>query len=381
MSNNYAGLRRDFAAAAPGTLERCVDRLLAMRARLATIRARKNDGSLLLATWNIRDFDSNKFGWGPRMPETYYYLAEMISCFDLVAIQEVNEDLAPLRRLMRILGREWDYIVTDVTEGTGGNGERMAFVFNTEKVWFRKVAGEIVLPEGQLIAAKKKVENKNQPDIASELVESKQQFARSPFLVAFQSGWFRFSLCTVHIYYGKDSGAELERRIDEIRQLVSFFARRQDRAKPDSDQAGAPENYILLGDFNVVSPEHETMKALKARGFTVPDAIDGSTVRQAGNHFYDQIAVRVKDKRFKVTGGGMIQLFEDVFRDEDMTIYAQNVRPSDPEKTAKFRATTPDGRYRKWRTWQMSDHAPLWVEISTDFADDYLRGLKQPAPG
>ena len=124
MSNNYAGLRRDFAAAAPGTLERCVDRLLAMRARLAPIRARKNDGSLLLATWNIRDFDSNKFGWGPRMPETYYYLAEMISCFDLVAIQEVNEDLAPLRRLMRILGREWDYIVTDVTEGTGGNGER-----------------------------------------------------------------------------------------------------------------------------------------------------------------------------------------------------------------------------------------------------------------
>ena len=52
---------------------------------------------------------------------------------------------------MRILGREWDYIATDTTEGPGGNGERMAFLYNTEKVWFRKIAGKIVLPDGQLV--------------------------------------------------------------------------------------------------------------------------------------------------------------------------------------------------------------------------------------
>jgi hypothetical protein len=54
-------------------------------------------------------------------------------------------------RVMDILGREWDYIVTDTTEGRGGNRERMAFVYNREKVWFRKIAGEVVLPQGQLI--------------------------------------------------------------------------------------------------------------------------------------------------------------------------------------------------------------------------------------
>ena len=71
----------------------------------------------------------------------------------------------------------------------------MAFVYNTEKVWFRKIAGEVVLPEGQLIVSQKKIKPpKDQPDAASAEVTAEQQFARSPFLVAFQSGWFRFSL-------------------------------------------------------------------------------------------------------------------------------------------------------------------------------------------
>ena len=380
MSNNYAGLRQEFKND-PVAGKRCAQRLLAIRERLSPLCQRKRDSSLLLATWNIRDFDSNKFGWGPRLPETFYYLAEIISCFDLIAVQEVNEDLRPFRRLMRILGREWDYIVTDVTAGTGGNGERMAFVYNTEKVWFRKIAGEIVLPDGQLVVARKKVKPKDQTNVPSTTIETKQQFARSPFLVAFQSGWFRFSLCTVHIYYGKDSGDELQQRIDEIRKLVTFFAKRQDNATPDADQLGAPENYILLGDFNVVSPEHETMKALKSKGFKVPAEIDGVNVRLEGDHFYDQIAVRVKDKRFKVLSGGLVHIFEDVFRDEDMDLYLPHVPETDPEKQTKFKATTPEGRYKKWRTWQISDHSPLWIEIQTDFADQYLRGISEGVEG
>ncbi len=352
---------------------------MAIRERLAPIRNRRSDSSLLLATWNIRDFDSNKFKYGPRRPETFYYLAEMIACFDLVAIQEVNRDLRPLETLMKILGREWDYIATDTTEGPGGNEERMAFVYNTEKVWFRKIAGEVVLPEGQLVVSPKKVKPpKDQPQAEPTEIEVKQQFARSPFLVAFQSGWFRFSLCTVHIYYGAASGAALKRRIAEIERLVQFFARRQDEvSKQEKDRFGQVENYILLGDFNVVSPEHKTMAALKSEGFTVPPAIDGRKVRGEGDHFYDQIAVRVKDERFRIVGGGMIDMFADVFRDNagDRKIYAAHIPKKDPEKNERFRAKTPQELYRKWRTWQMSDHSPLWIEIETDFADSYLQDI------
>lgn len=373
MSLNYQGLKR---IRDETVRRRCAARLLAIRKSLKSIRARKRDSGLLLATWNIRDFDSNKFKWGPRLEETYYYLAEMISAFDLVAIQEVNRDLKPLRRLAGILGREWDYLVTDVTEGSGGNNERMAYVFNTEKVCFRKIAGEVVLPSGQLIVSQKT--KKNQEEI-EETVEVKQQLARSPYLVAFQSGWFKFSLCTVHIYFGNEYGAKLKRRVDEIKRLVKFFADRQDEEnKQTKDRLGNVENYILLGDFNVVSPEHKTMQALKSKGFKVPAAIDGRNVRDdEEDHFYDQIAVRVKDRRFRVVGGGMMDMFKDVFREtnEDRRIYASKVRKKDPEKKPQYKAKTAAKRFKKWRTWQMSDHSPLWIEIETDYSEHYLKDI------
>ena len=387
MGNKYTGLRRMMASDAIGG-RRCTERLLRMRESLTDLRDRKSDDTLLLATWNIRDFDSNKFGYGKRLDESFYYLAEIISSFDLVALQEVNRDLTGLERLMRILGREWDYIATDATEGPGGNDERMVFVFNTEKVWFRKIAGEVVLPDGQMIVTQKKtrappeeaeahepsVEKTNEAKAGYE--EIKQQFARTPFLVAFQSGWFRFSLCTVHIYFGTDSVPKLQQRIDEIKRLVKFFARRQDHdSKADRDALGQVENYILLGDFNVVSPQHKTMEALKSEGFVVPAAIDGDAVRKKGAHYYDQIATRVKDPRFNVIAGGMVDMDQDVFRDEDLEIYRDLLPAADPEQDQKYAAKTTEALFRKWRTWQMSDHHPLWIQIRTDFSDTYLQDL------
>ncbi|PDH63727.1 MAG: endonuclease [Sphingomonadaceae bacterium MED-G03] len=379
MSNNYAGMRQAFGGDTMAR-RRCAERLRAMRASLAPLHARRSPTSLLLATWNIRDFDSNKFGYGPRLTESFYYLAEIAGCFDLIALQEVNRDLGALERLVRILGRQWDYIVTDATEGAGGNGERIAFLFRSDKVWFRKIAGEVVLPDGQLVVSPKAVkppkDEEATPSVDTE--DARQQFARTPFLVAFQSGWFRFSLCTVHIYYGRDSGAKLKRRIAEIEQLVQFFANRQDREAKDAASGAQAENYILLGDFNVVSPEHQTMTALQSHGFTVPDAISGRKVRADGDHFYDQIAVRVLDPRFRVVTGGIVDMYADVFRDteEDRSIYAPLMPAEAPEEEGEKEATR-EGLYRKWRTWQMSDHAPLWVEIETDFTDDYLERLAE----
>jgi exonuclease III len=203
----------------------------------------------------------------------------------------------------------------------------------------------------------------------------KQQFARSPFLVAFQSGWFRFSLCAVHIYYGKAYEPQLQRRIAEIQSLVQFFADRQDKtSKQEKDRHGRVENDILLGDFNIVSPEHKTMKALKHRGFNVPAVIDGNKIRTEDDHYYYQIDVRVKDPRFRVVGGGLINLYPDVFRKADLAIYDQRMPKTDPERRGA-KATTRAALYKKWRTWQMSDHAPLWIEIAADFSDGYLRDL------
>ena len=72
--------------------------------------------------------------YGERAEECLYYMAEIISHFDLVAVQEVREDLKALDRLRRILGsRYWKYVVTDVTEGSPGNRERLAFLYDSRK--------------------------------------------------------------------------------------------------------------------------------------------------------------------------------------------------------------------------------------------------------
>src|SRR5437763_16496669 len=68
---------------------RVIDGIESLRAGLAKqVPARSATDSLLLATWNIREFDSPKYGW--RTAEPYFYIAEILSHLDLIAIQEVG---------------------------------------------------------------------------------------------------------------------------------------------------------------------------------------------------------------------------------------------------------------------------------------------------
>lgn len=104
------------------TGKRIAKRLIALKEFLASEDGvpNKSEDTLLLATWNIREFDSPAYG--KRRREPIYYIAEIISHFDLVAVQEVREDLEALYEVMKILGGWWRYIATDVSEGRTGSG-------------------------------------------------------------------------------------------------------------------------------------------------------------------------------------------------------------------------------------------------------------------
>ena len=93
------------------------------------IPSKTTEETLLLATWNIREFGDN------RRIESFYYIAEIISRFDLIAIQEVSSNLKGLEKVVSILGH-WDYIVIDSTDGSAGGGERTAFLYDKNKVFF-----------------------------------------------------------------------------------------------------------------------------------------------------------------------------------------------------------------------------------------------------
>ncbi|MFQ6120827.1 MAG: endonuclease/exonuclease/phosphatase family protein [Methanosarcinales archaeon] len=335
---------------------RIASNLITLRKQLKDEVAQKTaDDTLLLATWNIRDFDSNKFGHGSRIKESYYYISEIISAFDIIALQEINADLKALKKVMNILGRNWSFITTDVTEGRSGNKERMTFVFDRNKVSFQNIAGEIVLPETKLIAGKR-------------------QFARTPFLVAFQSGWFKFMLCTVHIYYGAKYGAKFERRVKEIRKIGKFISKRADDDKK--------YNYILLGDFNIVTPDCETMYALEGSGFEVPDRLRRPTNIDE-DKFYDQITFKTKPEELILgdtnKSAGVFKYYESVFKDNEYEVYKDFMDPSkrDFDKNGNPNDELGKIEYYKevWRTFQMSDHYPLWVELKIDFSEKYLENL------
>jgi hypothetical protein len=426
---------------------------------------------LRLATWNIREFDSPKYG--KRLEESIYYIAEILAQFDLIAIQEVREDRAALDEVVEVLGPEWTYIATDVTEGDAGNFERMAFLYNRSKVQFRGVAGEVMIPESadgetlhlaretrlelsegeQLVlrddvqtyhrAGKEKLDEEvrlrlahparlllpegtrlilprrteirrdaaGQPvfpvdgplvDVLLQLppkviVPDKLTFARTPFLVAFQAGNLTLSLCTVHIYYGSDE-LGLRRRKAEIYRLVDFLAERAQNEQ-DSD---ADSFFFALGDFNIVDRKHETMAALLRHGFRVPEqlqALPGSNV--AKDKYYDQIAYWLNPDedatavtRVEVKRANIFDFFETVFRlpevdAADMAAALEQTSLREPVATAVAKAEAKKGApldtaelaevqagvYADWRTYQMSDHLPMWVELRVDFGDEFLQAV------
>ncbi len=367
---NVAGIRqlRD-----PVEKKRIAERLIEIRKSLKAqhVPPRNLDDTLLLASWNIRDFDSNKFRHGKRLRESFYYIAEIISAFDIVALQEVNEDLSGLRTLMRHLGPAWDFIATD----TAGNKERMVFVFDRNKVWFRDIAGEIVLPYVSKRPSKKEIldfAKAVEPLSGEELkklisernaLDPNRQFNRTPFMVAFQSGWFKFKLCTVHIYYGAESGVALKRRIKEIQNIAKFLSKRADRDKDD--------HYILLGDFNIVSPDHETMEALKKFGFEVPEQLDRTNVKET--KFYDQIAFRLKKKELMPGAANVFRFNRVVFRDSDFGVYKSDMKRISKVLKGNESEAKLKSYYETWRTFQISDHNLLWTELQINFARDYLK--------
>ncbi len=90
--------------------------------------------NLLLATWNIANL-----GGQDRLPEHLKMIAEIISWFDLIAIQEIKENSQQFQEIVKLLGKKHEFIFSDIA----GNNERMAFIYNSEKVKMMKEVAEL----------------------------------------------------------------------------------------------------------------------------------------------------------------------------------------------------------------------------------------------
>lgn len=308
-----------------------LDDLVGLTAAMAHVPP-KAAGNLLIATWNIRAFGDLTPTWAsvegdsPRRDlHAAVLIAEVLSRFDVIAVQEVKANLRALRHVLKKLGPRYGFIMTDVTRGDPGNGERLAFLFDTDRVKLSGLACELVVPE-------------DLKDPLSDPANAFQrQFVRTPYAVSFQAGNKTFVLVTLHVNYG----AKPDDRVGELKAIAKWLRNWAEQM----DDYG--QNLICMGDFNIDRQGDPLWQALTSTGLTpapgldwVPRTLSSSLDKPNQKSFFDQIAwfETIKGKRyltmdFRKAGG------------------------------INFQGAVLTHLDRNQLSWRMSDHYPLWVEF------------------
>ena len=292
------------------------------------IPPKKLEKNLLIATWNIRGFGDISRKWKSTTTDSpkrdlhsLVCIAEIIKRFDVIAVQEVKANLKGLRDVLKVLGAHWSLILTDVNQGDVGNGERMAYLFDTRRVNLSGLACELVVPEEWTKIISKGMLNK--------------QFVRSPYAVSFRSQNQTFILVTLHILYGKTSVD----RISELKGIAKWLSSWAD------DINAYHQNLIALGDFNIDERGDLLNQTFISEGLFIPPALQNDKVTRSiliETKFYDQIAwFQNSNKKNNISlefiTGGNYDFIKTSLMNRNLTKQAMS--------------------------FMMSDHFPLWAEF------------------
>jgi endonuclease/exonuclease/phosphatase family metal-dependent hydrolase len=315
----------------PPTVQADIDSL---RQHLAeALPSKRLDENLLIATWNLRAFSSLTRDWtagGDDSPKRdlrgLRAIGEIIRRLDIIALQEVKGDLHALRDLVKWLGSNWAFLMTDVTAGSAGNSERMAFLYDRRRVEPSGLACELVVPEEWLAEVS--------PDAL------RRQFARTPYAVSFRAGRHTFILVTLHVKYGENPSG----RAAELRGIARWMREWAERTNAWS------QDLIALGDFNIDRRDDPLWQTFTATGLTVPSDladVPRSIFAEAGaattDKYYDQIAWFAEidgagGLSMDYRRGGFVGFLPYVYTDTALT--------------------------KNEISWRVSDHYPLWAEFA-----------------
>ena len=314
--------------------------LLALKKRIeaARIPPSKLDETINLAVWNIREFGKVR-----RTEPAIHYIAEILNQFDLIAIVELRDNLEDLSHVLWYLGDTWRVIYSDWIDDSGGNKERIAFLFDRRAVTHNGLAAEIDAPR-----LKKTTE-----------YLATQSFWRAPYMCAFRAGNFDFIVIATHARWGKSLAA----RRAELQMLSDWIdARFKKKFVEDHD-------LLVMGDFNTRTLDDPIFRALASHGLKIPKPLIQLTVgnRVAGGSNlgndarYDQILhLPTIPDNFTNCGGALDFFIDDAHIDE--------LFPGKNYSRQKF-------------TFQMSDHLPIWIQVKTDIDGFRLNQIVQQGNG
>jgi hypothetical protein len=286
---------------------------------------RRRRDRLLLATWNIANL-----GLHERHAQDYALIAELIRWFELVAIQEVNDDLRGLRAVLAHLPKHYRALFSDA----GGNRERLAFVYDTRKLSLLEKIGEVAIPPSE-------ARHVRLPNTAQTFTG----FDRNPYLAAFRAGSLTFLLVAVHLYFGGGKNAATSKRDMNRRSLETYAVARWADLRRRSRHAYT-RDIFALGDFNLpkAQPGDPVYDALTARGLQLPEHSNkiGSSLRK--DVAYDQIAF------FPTPTGEPVLTASSVF-DWDGALFADLWR------------TRGANDFFSFARHAVSDHRILWAQL------------------
>ena len=319
------------------------------------------ENRLLLASWNIANLGVQKRTAGARK-----VIAHILKRFDLVAVQEINDDYRQFIEIVEQMGPAYDFVMSD----TAGNDERLTFVYNTNKVVPGNLFGEIALRPREYPKRNVKVHYRESRQDKVQTFKNLRftPFDRNPFIGSFSCGEVDLVLANVHLYFGAfQKSSNEKKRMKYARRVLEIFALAKWAKDRSSGGNAWDKDIVLLGDMNVpnMSDNEATINALQQFSWRAIDLFESgeastnSLTRIGGSNLgndktYDQIAFAPTALRNRVTTYGVFDFDAAVFNAKWNSLSNANTHAKAVKK------------FNSYLRHYLSDHRPVWVEIKTN---------------
>ena len=368
---------------------------------------KRRKDSVIIGSFNIR-----KLGRvDKRTDQSWEFLKQTISRFDLIAIQEVMDGLEGLEHLSSLLGNDYCIAITDVTgatPGKSGNAERLGYLYNKKKIERTALASDISFDRSEIInnlfdnrelfnqafdrhsekivawekkVLQRKAIGKRAPSKPNIEIPTFLAFIRQPQSTSFRINGaknttpYEFIVVNAHLLYGTNK----KEREWEFKALIEWLSLRAKYI----DKLYHP-NLLLLGDCNLdfdsVPAMKENIEALltglnktvlknkKAAVANFPllsahpkNGILKTALRQKAT--YDQIGIFSNDPRLpkpadNANAGSTAAGYDyGVFNMANLiaqALHGKNIdQLSKPQKKALYKKAEFD----------ISDHMPIWMRL------------------
>lgn len=364
--------------------------------------------SLVLGSFNIR-----KLGKSKGRERELDFMARFCAACDLVAIQEVQDDLDGLRHLRqrteaRVAGPgEYTLAVSDITgsvPGRKGMAERLAFLYRNRRIRRLELASDLTFDRTAVLShlqEHQQIWDEHQETHRRKLAEYEQgvrrtkprfvpprflTFVRSPHVVAFEAPAandeppLSFTAVNAHLVYGS-----MKEREQEFDALLDWLI---GRLRSGGKKMVTP-NFILLGDLNL---DFDKPRTDRKRIDDRIRALNGVHFRDTGERrvYFPFLDKHPRQRRFLRTNARASQTYDHIGffngADEDrlpndswLDDWKPRRRPDDFDfgvfDFADLCSRTLTGRaFRNMPAAQkrafgskfehsVSDHLPIWVRI------------------